>query len=164
MAAIRQADAEPHRHLRRAGAHRGERRALAGCRGDPDAPAARLCHGRGDRGHRRRADGAKQWIEDALLPIVSFVYPIPGSAYAPLFILWFGLGDLPTILLVGIASSFVIILNTWKGVKSVKPIWLRSAEVMGAGDRDVLQADRAAGRLPYVMVGLDLASPMPGAS
>ena len=39
--------------------------------------------------------GRKQWIEDALLPIVSFVYPIPGLAYAPLFILWFGLGDFP---------------------------------------------------------------------
>ncbi|MGB0086292.1 MAG: ABC transporter permease [Rhodomicrobiaceae bacterium] len=100
--------------------------------------------------------GRKQWIEDVALPIVSFLYPIPGLAYAPLFVLWFGLGDFPTILLVGISSSIVIILNTWKGVKSIKPIWLRSAEVMGAGDRAVLRHIVLPGALPYVMVGLRL--------
>jgi NitT/TauT family transport system permease protein len=100
--------------------------------------------------------GRLQWFEDAALPIVSFLYPIPGLAYAPLFILWFGLGDLPTILLVGISSCIVIIINTWKGVKSVKPIWLRSAEVMGARDHDVLRLIVLPGALPYVMVGLRL--------
>jgi ABC-type nitrate/sulfonate/bicarbonate transport system permease component len=100
--------------------------------------------------------GRKQWIEDAALPIVSFLYPIPGLAYAPLFVLWFGLGDFPTILLVGISSSLVIILNSWKGVKSVKQIWLRSAEVMGAGDRAMLRHIVLPGALPYVLVGLRL--------
>ena len=78
------------------------------------------------------AMGRRQWVEDTLVPIVTFLYPIPGLAYAPLFVLWFGLGDTPTILLVGISSCFTVIINTWKGVKAVKPIWLRSAEVMGA--------------------------------
>jgi NitT/TauT family transport system permease protein len=100
--------------------------------------------------------GRLQWFEDAALPIVSFLYPIPGLAYAPLFILWFGLGDLPTILLVGVSSCIVIIINTWRGVKSVKPIWLRSAEVMGARDRDVLRLIVLPGALPYIMVGLRL--------
>jgi ABC-type nitrate/sulfonate/bicarbonate transport system permease component len=36
------------------------------------------------------AMGRRQWIEDTLLPIVTFFYPIPGLAYAPLFVLWFG--------------------------------------------------------------------------
>jgi ABC-type nitrate/sulfonate/bicarbonate transport system permease component len=100
--------------------------------------------------------GRKQWIEDTLLPIVSFVYPIPGLAYAPLFVLWFGLGDLPTILLVGFSSSIVIVLNTWRGVKSVKPLWLRSAEVMGAGDSDMLRRVVLPGALPSVLIGLRL--------
>ena len=100
--------------------------------------------------------GRKQWIEDTLLPIVSFVYPIPGLAYAPLFVLWFGLGDLPTILLVGFSSSIVIILNTWRGVKSVKPLWLRSAEVMGAGDSEILRKVILPGALPSILIGLRL--------
>ena len=85
------------------------------------------------------AMGRRQWVEDTLLPIVSFLYPIPGLAYAPLFVLWFGLGDVPTILLTGVASSFTVIINAWKGVKAVKPIWLRSAEVMGARDSDIFR-------------------------
>ena len=102
------------------------------------------------------AMGRRQWIEDTLLPIVSFLYPIPGLAYAPLFVLWFGLGDFPTILLVGVASSFTVIINSWRGVKAVKPIWLRSAEVMGARDRDMFRRVVLPGALPYILIGLRL--------
>lgn len=102
------------------------------------------------------AMGRRQWIEDTLLPIVTFMYPIPGLAYAPLFVLWFGLGDIPTMLLVGVSSSFTVIINTWKGVKAVKPVWLRSAEVMGAGQADMFHRVVLPAALPYILVGLRL--------
>ncbi len=102
------------------------------------------------------AMGRRQWVEDTLLPIVTFLYPIPGLAYAPLFVLWFGLGDFPTILLVGISSCFTVIINTWKGVKAVKPIWLRAAEVMGARDREMFRRVVLPGALPYILIGLRL--------
>lgn len=102
------------------------------------------------------AMGQRQWIEDTMLPMVTFLYPIPGLAYAPLFVLWFGLGDIPTILLVGVASCFTVIINAWKGVKAVKPIWLRAAEVMGARDSDIFRRIVLPGALPYIMVGLRL--------
>jgi NitT/TauT family transport system permease protein len=102
------------------------------------------------------AMGRRQWVEDTLLPIVTFLYPIPGLAYAPLFVLWFGLGDFPTILLVGVSSSFTVIINSWKGVKAVKPIWLHSAEVMGARDRDIFRRVVLPGALPYIIIGLRL--------
>jgi NitT/TauT family transport system permease protein len=100
--------------------------------------------------------GRVQWIEDALLPIVSFMYPIPGIAYAPLFVLWFGLGDVPAILLVGVATSFTVIINTWKGVKAVKPIWVRAAQAMGASERAIFAKVILPGSLPYVLTGLRL--------
>jgi len=100
--------------------------------------------------------GRVQWIEDALLPIVSFMYPIPGIAYAPLFVLWFGLGDVPAILLVAVATSFTVIINTWKGVKAVKPIWIRSAQAMAAGERAIFVKVILPGALPYVLTGLRL--------
>jgi NitT/TauT family transport system permease protein len=102
------------------------------------------------------AMGRRQWIEDTLLPIVTFLYPIPGLAYAPLFVLWFGLGDGPTIVLVGVASSFTVIINAWKGVKAVKPIWLRSAAVMGARDREAFWRVVLPAALPYILIGLRL--------
>ncbi|OGA54792.1 MAG: hypothetical protein A3G24_22175 [Betaproteobacteria bacterium RIFCSPLOWO2_12_FULL_62_13] len=100
--------------------------------------------------------GRFQVVEDVFLPAVSFAYPIPGLAYAPLFVLWFGLGDMPAILLVGMASCFVIIINAWKGVKAVKPLWLRAAGVMGANERQMFWKVILPAALPYILTGLRL--------
>src|SRR4029077_421014 len=81
------------------------------------------------------AMGRSRRAEDFLLPLVSIGAPIPGLAYAPLFLLWFGLGNVAAVLLVGFVSMFPIIFNTWTGVKAVKKIWLRSAKAMGADSR-----------------------------
>jgi ABC-type nitrate/sulfonate/bicarbonate transport system permease component len=100
--------------------------------------------------------GRSRLAEDLLLPIVSVGNPIPGLAYAPLFVIWFGLGDLPAILLVGFAASFPIAVNTWTGVKAVKAIWIRSAQSMGAGHRELFHKVVLPGALPYVLTGLRL--------
>lgn len=100
--------------------------------------------------------GRFKLAEDVLLPLVSFAYPIPGLAYAPLFVLWFGLGDLPAVLLVAVASSFAVIFNAWKGVRSVKLLWLRAAESMGARERQLFWNVIVPGSLPYILTGLRL--------
>jgi ABC-type nitrate/sulfonate/bicarbonate transport system permease component len=100
--------------------------------------------------------GRSRWAEELLLPLVSVGNPIPGLAYAPLFVIWFGLGDLPAILLVGFSASFPIAVNTWTGVKAVKEIWLRAAEAMGAGPRDLFRKVVLPGSLPWVLTGLRL--------
>ncbi len=69
--------------------------------------------------------GRSRWAEDILLPLVSVGNPIPGLAYAPLFVIWFGLGNLPAVLLVGFAAAFPVAVNTWTGVRAVKAIWIR---------------------------------------
>jgi NitT/TauT family transport system permease protein len=102
------------------------------------------------------AMGRWKRAEDALLPLVSMVAPIPGVAYAPLFLLWFGLGNFSAVLLVGFVSSFAIIFNTWTGVKAVKEIWIRSAQVMGADQRRLFQHVVLPAALPYVLTGLRL--------
>jgi ABC-type nitrate/sulfonate/bicarbonate transport system permease component len=95
-------------------------------------------------------------IEDLFLPAVSIGFPVPGLAYAPLFVVWFGLGDVPAILLVGVASSFIVIINTWKGVKAVKPVWLRAASVMGAREHQMFWKVILPASLPYILTGLRL--------
>ncbi len=94
--------------------------------------------------------------EDVFLPLVSIGAPIPGIAYAPLFLLWFGLGSFSTILLVAFVSAFPIILNTWTGVKAVKEIWVRSALAMGADNRRLFHHVILPGALPYILTGLRL--------
>ena len=100
--------------------------------------------------------GRYRWAEDFFLPIVSVGNPIPGLAYAPLFVLWFGLGNLPAVLLVGFAAAFPVIVNTWTGVKAVKEIWIRAAQSMGAGDHQPFRKVVLPGSLPYVLTGLRL--------
>ena len=102
------------------------------------------------------AMGRWKWAEDLLLPLVSFAAPIPGVAYAPLFMLWFGLGNFSAVLLVGFVSAFAIIFNTWTGVKAVKEIWIRSAQAMGANQRALFRNVILPGALPYILTGLRL--------
>jgi NitT/TauT family transport system permease protein len=102
------------------------------------------------------AMGRSRRAEDIFLPLVSIGAPIPGIAYAPLFLLWFGLGNKTTILLVGFVSAFPIIFNTWTGVKAVKEIWVRSAQAMGADSRRLLHHVILPGALPYILTGLRL--------
>src|SRR5579862_8007196 len=100
--------------------------------------------------------GRSRRAEDFMLPVISIGAPIPGLAYAPLFLLWFGLGNVPAVLLVAFVSTFPIIYNSWTGVKAVKEIWLRSAQAMGADDRRLFRHVIVPGALPYILTGLRL--------
>jgi len=100
--------------------------------------------------------GRSRRAEDLCLPLVSICAPIPGLAYAPLFLLWFGLGNVSAVLLVAFVSAFPILFNSWTGVKAVKEIWLRSAQSMGADDRRMFSHVILPGALPYILTGLRL--------
>ncbi len=100
--------------------------------------------------------GRSRRAEDFILPVISIGAPIPGLAYAPLFLLWFGLGNVSSILLVAFVSAFPIIYNSWTGVKAVKDIWVRSAQAMGADDRRLFRKVILPGALPYILTGLRL--------
>jgi NitT/TauT family transport system permease protein len=99
------------------------------------------------------AMGRSRRAEDLLLPLVSIGAPIPGLAYAPLFLLWFGLGDTGSIILVGFVATFPVILNSWTGVKAVKEIWIRAAQTMGADERRLFRHVILPGALPYILTG-----------
>ena len=100
--------------------------------------------------------GRSRRVEDIALPLVSIGAPIPGLAYAPLFLLWFGLGNRSAVLLVAFVSAFPIVFNTWTGVKAVKEIWIRSAQAMGADERRLFRQVILPGALPYILSGLRL--------
>jgi ABC-type nitrate/sulfonate/bicarbonate transport system permease component len=102
------------------------------------------------------AMGRYRWAEDFFLPLVSIGSPVPGLAYAPLFVLWFGLGNVSAVLVVAFASTFPIVVNTWSGVRAVKEIWIRAAEAMGAKDQQLFRKVILPGSLPYAIAGLRL--------
>jgi NitT/TauT family transport system permease protein len=93
-------------------------------------------------------------VEHFILPLTSALMPIPSLAWVPVFILWFGLGNTVTILIVFYAALFPMLLNTWSGVRSVNPIWLRAAGAMGADERALFWKVIIPGASPFIIAGL----------
>jgi NitT/TauT family transport system permease protein len=93
-------------------------------------------------------------VEHFFLPLVSVLMPIPSLAWVPVFILWFGLGNTATILIVFYAATFPMTLNTWTGVRSVNPIWVRAAGAMGAEGRALFWKVIVPGASPFIITGL----------
>jgi NitT/TauT family transport system permease protein len=93
-------------------------------------------------------------VENFVLPLASALMPIPSLAWVPLFILWFGLGNTVTILIVFYAALFPMLLNTWSGVRAVNPIWLRAAGAMGADENALFWKVIIPGASPFIIAGL----------
>ncbi|MFZ0424720.1 MAG: ABC transporter permease, partial [Xanthobacteraceae bacterium] len=93
-------------------------------------------------------------VENFFLPLTSALMPIPSLAWVPVFILWFGLGNTVTILIVFYAALFPMLLNTWTGVRAVNPIWLRAAGAMGADEHALFWKVIIPGASPFIIAGL----------
>ena len=93
-------------------------------------------------------------IENFCLPLVSALMPIPSFALVPLFMLWFGIGNLTTILIVFYAATFPMVFNTWSGVRSVNPLWLRAAGAMGADEHRLFWKVIIPGASPFIITGM----------
>jgi len=95
-----------------------------------------------------------QPVERFFLPLVSALMPIPSFALVPLFMLWFGIGNLTTIMIVFYAATFPMLFNTWTGVRSVNPLWLRAAGAMGADEQRLFWKVIIPGASPFIITGL----------
>jgi NitT/TauT family transport system permease protein len=93
-------------------------------------------------------------VENFFLPLVSALMPIPSFSLVPLFMLWFGIGNLTTILIVFYAASFPMLFNTWTGVRSVNPLWLRAAGAMGADEKRLFWKVIVPGASPFIITGM----------
>jgi len=98
--------------------------------------------------------GRHSAVEGFVLPLASALMPIPSFALVPLFMLWFGIGNLTTILIVFYAAAFPMVFNTWSGVRAVNPLWLRAAGAMGAGERALFWKVIVPGASPFIITGL----------
>jgi len=93
-------------------------------------------------------------IEHFFMPLVSALMPIPSLAWVPVFILWFGLGNTVSILIVFYAAMFPMALNAWSGVRAVNQLWLRAAGAMGANEHALFWKVILPGASPFIITGL----------
>src|SRR5207237_9720355 len=93
-------------------------------------------------------------VENFILPLASALMPLPSLAWVPVFILWFGLGNTVSILIVFYAALFPMLLNTWTGVRAVNPLWLRAAGALGADENALFWKVIIPGASPFIITGL----------
>ncbi len=93
-------------------------------------------------------------VEGFVLPLASALMPIPSLAWVPVFILWFGIGDTVTVLIVFYAALFPMLLNAWSGVRAVNPLWVRAAQAMGAKEQALFWKVILPGAAPFIITGV----------
>jgi len=85
---------------------------------------------------------------------VNSVRLIPIMAWVPLTIVWFGLGDGPTIFLICFAGLFPIALSTIAGVQDISTDYYNAARSMGAGPLSIFTHVVVPGSLPSILTGM----------
>ncbi|MDR3734676.1 MAG: ABC transporter permease [Acidobacteriaceae bacterium] len=86
-------------------------------------------------------------------PFVRIFSPIPGVAWVPLAILWFGLGDEAAIFIITVGSIFPILLNTTQGVRDVDVHLIDAARMMGATRLQIIRRVMLPSLVPYLVTG-----------
>ncbi|MEJ0078300.1 MAG: ABC transporter permease [Alphaproteobacteria bacterium] len=95
-----------------------------------------------------------RFVENAIYPAVVFLQIIPKIAIAPLFIIWFGFGFAPKLLIVFLLSFFPIVVASIAGFKSADPDILDFARTTGAGAWKMFAKIRLPQALPDIFTGL----------
>ncbi|GAA4555936.1 ABC transporter permease [Planotetraspora kaengkrachanensis] len=92
--------------------------------------------------------------ENAVDPIMQMLRALPFFGLIPLFILWFGIGEAPKVLLVALAVSFPLYLNTFAGIRGVDGKLAEVARTVGLGRAQLIRHIVLPGALPQTLVGL----------
>ncbi len=95
--------------------------------------------------------------EDAIDAPMQMMRTLPALALVPLFILWFGIGELPKIALVALGAVFPIYLNLFKGIRAVDPKLLEMGATLGLSRAQTIRHIVLPSALPDLLVGLRLA-------
>ena len=93
-----------------------------------------------------------------VMPTMLFFQIIPKVAIAPLFLVWFGVGPTPKILVAFLISFFPIVIDAAVGLRSMSSEMADLARSMGATRMQVFARFRLPTSLPYLFSGLKVAA------
>ena len=95
-----------------------------------------------------------RFMEQSVYPVIVFLQIIPKIAIAPLFIIWFGFGFTPKLLLVFLLSFFPIVVASIAGFKSADRDVMDFARTTGASGLRLFLKIRLPQALPHIFTGL----------
>jgi sulfonate transport system permease protein len=100
--------------------------------------------------------GSSRNARAALLPLCRLMYPIPGIAWIPLAILWFGIGFKSTVFVIFFSGIWPILFNTMTGVATLDGQYTDVARVYLAPRLFYVRRILIPGSLPYIITGIRL--------
>jgi NitT/TauT family transport system permease protein len=101
---------------------------------------------------------SSQRFDSFVMPTLLFFQVVPKVAIAPLFLVWFGVGALPKILVAFLISFFPIVIDAAVGLRSMSVEMTDLARSMGASRMQVFARFRLPTSLPYLFSGLKVAA------
>ena len=97
-----------------------------------------------------------QVVERMLYPLVVSSQTFPKEALAPVFLMWFGFGILPKVIIAGLISFFPVVINTLRGLLSVDPLILDLMRALSASQGQVFLKVRLPNAIPYLFAALKI--------
>jgi NitT/TauT family transport system permease protein len=101
--------------------------------------------------------GIARGFDQMLSPLVFLTYPVPKIVMLPLFMLWFGIGDVSKILIIALACFYPAFIHAYHGARATPRILVWSARNMGASDARIFRRVVLPGALPQIFAGLRVA-------
>jgi taurine transport system permease protein len=90
-------------------------------------------------------------------PPIEFYRPLPPLSYLPLIIIWFGIDELPKVLLIYLSCFAPLALAARSGMKSASQEQINAAYSMGASYGQVIRHVILPSALPEILVGMRIA-------
>src|SRR5690349_22512520 len=100
------------------------------------------------------AAGVARWLDRMLSPAVFLTYPVPKIVMLPIFMIWFGIGDLSKVLIIALACFYPVFINAYYGVRQTRTILVWSALNMGATPAQVFRRVVLPSALPMILASL----------
>ena len=98
--------------------------------------------------------GLSRLGENAVDPLMQMLRTLPLFGLIPVFIVWFGIGELPKVLLIAIGSAIPLYLNTFAGIRAVDGKLAELGQVLGLRKRELIRHIVIPGALPQMLTGL----------
>ncbi len=93
-------------------------------------------------------------LEKALYPLIVFFQLVPKIAIAPLFVVWFGFGAFPKILLTFLLCFFPTLVASMSGFRALDERVLYLTQSMGATTWQTFRYVRVPAAMSYIFAGL----------
>lgn len=101
--------------------------------------------------------GVSPFVRRAMEPVTEFFRFIPAIAMIVFAIIWFGVGDTSRVFLIMFATTFLVIIATEAGVRSVSVTALRGAAMMGATRWQRFCYVVVPATVPFIITGMRIA-------